>query len=244
METKELLERELKSFDLLTFAENDPLGVVMPYKWKQDIEIAALFVAAISWGRRASIIKAAKTLMETMDSPYMYIMEKRWKNMDDNHCIYRTLNGKRFKETCAILYVIYSRYPSLEDYLIRGCSCDKVKTAIFFLGDTVMSPLGTGKSYNNPAFKRVCMLFRWLVRDLETWYCWDKSELYAVMDIHVLKSARKLGLLTSRTSNWKATEELTKRFREMDSEDPLKYDFALFNLSIKGHVLEKKEKGD
>jgi hypothetical protein len=42
--------------------------------------------------------------------------------------------------------------------------------------------------------------------------------------------ARKLGLITRRQNDSKAVAELDKNLRNLDKEDPVKYDFALFGL--------------
>jgi hypothetical protein len=42
------------------------------------------------------------------------------------------------------------------------------------------------------------------------------------------------GLLLRTQSDWKAVEELDFNLRLYDSEDPVKYDFALFGLSEAG----------
>jgi uncharacterized protein (TIGR02757 family) len=52
------------------------------------------------------------------------------------------------------------------------------------------------------------------------------------LDLHVQRTANKLGLLTRTQSDWKAVEELTKNLRKYDKTDPVKYDFALFGLSV------------
>lgn len=50
------------------------------------------------------------------------------------------------------------------------------------------------------------------------------------IDLHVARVARKLGLLKRPATDWQAALELTERLREMDPDDPVKYDFALFAL--------------
>jgi uncharacterized protein (TIGR02757 family) len=52
------------------------------------------------------------------------------------------------------------------------------------------------------------------------------------LDVHTGNVARKLGLLTRTQNDWRAVEEITQRLREFDSEDPIKYDFALFGLGV------------
>jgi hypothetical protein len=44
--------------------------------------------------------------------------------------------------------------------------------------------------------------------------------------------ARKLGLITRKQTDWGTAMELTKRLREFDPVDPVKYDFALFGLGV------------
>lgn len=52
------------------------------------------------------------------------------------------------------------------------------------------------------------------------------------LDVHTCNVARKLGLLTRTQNNWQALEEITAKLREYDTEEPIKYDFALFGLGV------------
>lgn len=56
------------------------------------------------------------------------------------------------------------------------------------------------------------------------------SQLYLPLDVHTSRVARKLNLLSRKQDDWKAVIELTEKLREMDPNDPVKYDFALFGL--------------
>lgn len=234
MNIKRRLEDALQGFNLNEWAKNDPLGCVMKWEEVKDIEIAGLFIAAISWGNRKAIIKTANRLNEQFENaggPYEWLKKKVFENIDDNQCIYRTLKGEQFKESCRILADIYSNFPNLATFLSSHYPCYSTQSAVYHLADIICRPMNMGRSYRGSSMKRICMFMRWMCRDLGIWEMWwDKKSLYAIMDVHVLRQARKLGLLTIRTNNWKAVRELTKRFREMDKEDPLKYDFALFLL--------------
>jgi hypothetical protein len=42
----------------------------------------------------------------------------------------------------------------------------------------------------------------------------------------------QLGLLSRTQSDWKAVLELTENLRKLDKKDPVKYDYALFGLSV------------
>ena len=44
--------------------------------------------------------------------------------------------------------------------------------------------------------------------------------------------ARKLNILQRTQDDWQAALELTALLKELDSNDPVKYDYALFGLGV------------
>ena len=98
----------------------------------------------------------------------------------------------------------------------------------------------TKKHVANPAAgsaaKRLNMFLRWMVRpsargvDLGLWKGISPSALHIPLDVHTSNVGRKLGLLKRKSNDWKAVEELTASLRAIDSEDPVRLDFALFGL--------------
>ena len=52
------------------------------------------------------------------------------------------------------------------------------------------------------------------------------------LDVHTANVGRKLNLLQRKQNDWPAVEELTKKLRTYDAEDPVKYDFALFGIGV------------
>ena len=82
------------------------------------------------------------------------------------------------------------------------------------------------------------MFLRWMVRSKEKgvdFGLWEKigqNELYVPLDVHTGNVARNLGLLKRKQNDWKTNEELIHKLRKMDSEDPAKYDFALFGVGV------------
>jgi len=80
------------------------------------------------------------------------------------------------------------------------------------------------------------MFLRWMVRkdnkgvDFGIWESISPSILSCPLDVHSGNVARKLGLLSRKQNDAKAVAELDKVLRSFDSEDPVKYDFALFGL--------------
>ena len=78
------------------------------------------------------------------------------------------------------------------------------------------------------------MYLRWMVRhdelDMGLWSKIDKKDLLMPLDTHTFKVSQKLGLLSRKTYDMKATLELTERLKGFDLTDPIKYDFALYRL--------------
>jgi uncharacterized protein (TIGR02757 family) len=68
--------------------------------------------------------------------------------------------------------------------------------------------------------------------DFGIWKKISPSQLICPCDVHVDRVGRRLGLITRKQTDWQTAIELTERLREFDSEDPVKYDFALFGLGV------------
>ena len=88
----------------------------------------------------------------------------------------------------------------------------------------------------NSAAKRLHLYLRWMVRssqkgvDLGIWKTLSASQLSCPLDVHSGRVARSLGLIHRQQNDLKTLEELDKKLRIMDPNDPVKYDFALFGI--------------
>ena len=89
---------------------------------------------------------------------------------------------------------------------------------------------------NGSAMKKLNMYLRWMVRkspvDIGIWEFMKPSDLYIPLDVHVARISRQMGLLTRKSNDYKAVQELTRKLREFCPEDPVKYDFAMFAYGI------------
>jgi len=68
--------------------------------------------------------------------------------------------------------------------------------------------------------------------DFGLWKSISPSRLICPIDVHVARVAKKLDLLKRKQVDWLAATELTEALRKLDKDDPVKYDFALFNLGV------------
>lgn len=103
-------------------------------------------------------------------------------------------------------------------------------------------PIRTRKHISSPLQKSTCkrlnMFLRWMVRkddkgvDFGLWERIRPADLICPCDVHVDRVARKLGLISRKQTDWLTALELTAKLRELDPEDPVRYDFALFGLGV------------
>ncbi|MBL6975121.1 MAG: TIGR02757 family protein [Deltaproteobacteria bacterium] len=88
--------------------------------------------------------------------------------------------------------------------------------------------------------KRFNLFLRWMVRDdgidLGLWKGVPPSALLIPLDTHVDRIAQHLGILPRRRSGPRLAHAvaLTRALREIDPEDPARFDFALSHLGISG----------
>lgn len=68
--------------------------------------------------------------------------------------------------------------------------------------------------------------------DFGIWKSISPSRLSCPLDVHSGNVARKLNLLTRKQNDAKALLELDTNLKDLDQNDPVKYDFALFGLGV------------
>jgi uncharacterized protein (TIGR02757 family) len=246
-ELKDFLDEKVEKYNRLDFIEYDPISIPHLYTSKEDIEISGFLTATISWGNRTSILRNAKRMMVYLDnSPYDFILHHEDQDLEKiEGVIHRTFNSidlvyfikaiKHIYETKHGLEGIFNEYKT-EDSLQPAIH--KFKCLFFELPHEKRTLRHISDPYNGSAAKRINMFLRWMIRkdnkgvDFGLWKSISPSILSCPLDIHSGNVARKLELLTRKQNDSKAVSELDKILREMDNEDPVKYDFALFGLGV------------
>lgn len=231
------------------FIQSDPICIPHQFDKQADIEIAGFFSAIFSWGNRKTIISKASTLMEYMDkAPYDFILGHEEKDLEKFcHFTHRTFQYTDLLYFIAFLKHHYTKYTTLENaFLLNSEKEYNQKEALMnfhnYFFNLPFAPDRTKKHISTPlknaTCKRLNMFLRWMVRkddngvDFGIWQKIPVSQLMIPYDVHVEKTARLLGLLTRKQRDWLAVEELTHNLRKFDAHDPVKYDFALFGMSI------------
>lgn len=248
-EVKKLLDIKVDQYNQPSFIKDDPISIPHLFTKKQDIEIAGFFAAVFSWGNRTTIINKSKELMQRMDmAPYQFITQYTESDL-------KKLRGFKHRtfQFADLLYFIeflslhYHRNKSLENAFSAGISkkdttmensLNSFRICFFIYEHEKRTEKHIASPQLGSTCKRLNMFLRWMVRsdqngvDFGIWKNIHPSLLVCPVDVHVARVAKKLGLLNRKQVDWLAAIELTEALRKLDPEDPVRYDFALFNLGI------------
>lgn len=247
---KNLLNEMEQRYNCLDFIEQDPIQIPHSFDKKQNIEISGFFASIFAWGQRKTIINKTRDFLERMGSdPHDFILHHRPEDRllfsDFKHRTFQAVDAYVFLE---FLQKQYRENESLEKafstYLTPNCQ--NIEKALIGFRNDFMYNSGTLKRslkhlsgpQTGSTCKRLNMFLRWMVRtddkgvDFGIWNSISPALLCLPLDVHVERVARKLGLLERKQKDWKAVLELTNKLKVFDKEDPARYDFALFGMSV------------
>ena len=247
-ELREYLDFKSAQYENIDFITNDPIKIPHQYHRKEDIEICAFFTATIAWGNRLSIIKSGEKLMKIWgDSPYEFIRE--YNSQKNIHFIHRTFNSEDFDFFCRSLKSIYANGGLENTFSLKPdqevCLSNRIenfRAKFLLIPHEKRSEKHISNPNKNSACKRLVMFLRWMVRDSNNgvdfgiWKTVSTKELYVPLDVHTGNIARKLKLIQRKQNDWKTNEELIAKLRKFDSNDPSKYDFALFGIGVNKEI--------
>jgi len=244
---KEILDRKVEQYNTTSFIANDPVCIPHSYHSQQDKEIMGFFAAIFAWGQRKTIINKCRELSARMDeAPYEFIVGHAENDLNQLLGFkHRTFNDTDLLYCIHFMKQHYDKKETLETAFFPLADMTAEQGLIHFkeyFFSSPDAPQRTGKHIPSPlqgsACKRLNMFLRWMVRndekgvDFGLWKRISPRDLICPLDVHVERTARKLGLLKRDKPDWKAALELTAALKFMDEDDPVKYDFALFGISI------------
>lgn len=244
---KEFLDFKVKQYNRTQFIESDPISIPHRFSLKEDIEIAGFLAATIAWGNRKGIVKSGHRMMEILgNSPYDFIINHKLKDLDKlDGFVHRTFNSTDLIFFIKSLKNIYLNHSGIEKIFFDYATPESLQPAIHHFKNTFFSvphQERTTKHISDPfkgsAAKKINMYLRWMIRndncgvDFGIWKSISPSILSCPLDVHSGNVSRKLGLLRRNQNDAKAVIELDSSLRNLDKNDPVKYDFALFGLGI------------
>lgn len=248
-ELADFFNEKVTLYNHISFIESDPISIPHLFTKKQDIEIAALFAAIFAWGNRTTIINKSKELLQLMDmAPHEFIL-----GLNNNSIApfvgfkHRTFKDDDLYFFLQFLHEHYSKNDSLETAFSQWVlpTDNTIENGLigfkkyFFASEHLHR---TEKHISSPLQKSTCkrlnMFLRWMVRkdntgvDFGIWEQIKPSQLICPIDVHVARVAKHYGILERQQIDWQTATELTSYLKELDAEDPVKYDFALFGLGV------------
>ncbi len=248
---KLFLDSKVAQYNHPSFVKDDPVSIPRRFSLQQDIEIAGFFAAILAWGNRKTIINSCNLLFDLMDgAPYQFVQQHDQKDLVRfNRFVHRTFNADDLYSLLDFMQRHYARHASLETAFVQWMKPGDVTVEraldgfhAYIFSSPEEYPRRTRKHIARPSGKSTCkrlnMFLRWMVRDdtngvdFGIWKNIRMSQLVCPVDVHVERVARKLQLLRRKQRDWQAALELTQSLRELDAEDPVQYDFALFGLGV------------
>jgi uncharacterized protein (TIGR02757 family) len=237
----------------------DPVRYPRSFTRPEDCEIAGFIAAALAYGRQAHIGRSVDRVLRLLGaSPASSLMEM---DLDSAGArlegfSHRFNSGGDVVLLFAILRGLLSRFGSLNRAFLAGddpgaedvgpglsAFCEiALATDVGRLTHGGRIPPRSGVRFFFPspvdgsACKRLNMFLRWMVRrdgvDPGIWKGISPSRLIIPLDTHVARVSRELGLSLRKSPDWTMAVEVTRALRRLAPEDPVRYDFALFNWGM------------
>jgi uncharacterized protein (TIGR02757 family) len=255
IELKPVLDRINDQVEAPGYVQDDPVQFMHAFESKRDREIAGFLAGMMAWGRRDIVIRKTEQLLVRMgNTPYQYVLNYSPAGIGDfTDFRHRTYKPIDIHGLLSALQIIYRNYEDFEAFWMECYEQAKKENRHFlsvfhhrFLSLSNELTGRTRKHISNPEknspCKRLFMFLRWTIRknspvDAGIWSFIPASELMIPLDVHVARQSRRLGLLTRKSNDWKAVEELTRTFRLLSPHDPSRYDYALFGIGALGYTV-------
>ena len=265
---KILLDNFYREYDFKTRLLHDPIEFPHRYTNPGDIEIAALIASSLAYGKVDLFKPVVEKILSIMGaSPHEFLLGFRLKK--DRKLFqgikYRFNENEDLLAFMLILHKTLKSKRSLENAFMEFYLADAINVGEALAGfiefllqaDTSsvygknLRPPGLKQLFTSPvngsACKRMNLFLRWMVRDRDIdfgiWKNIPKSKLVIPLDTHIARISRCLGFTERKSQDWKTAVEITEALKRFDTEDPLKYDFALCHHGISGVCRGKSETG-
>lgn len=258
MDLKPLLDKINDEVEQPNYIQYDPVQFMHMFTDKKDIELAGFFAATMAWGRRDIVVAKVDDLLKRMNyQPFEFVMSYGQKDfLALKGFKHRTFKPIDIHGLILALQNIYKEYSDFESFWKTcrdlGFKQKRPFLAIFHERFFSMSSDLAGRTRKHVSdpekgstCKRLYMYLRWTIRknspvDLGIWNFMEPSELLIPFDVHVARQARKYGLITRRSDDWKTVNELTETLSLMNPDDPARYDYALFGIGALNYSLPRR----
>jgi uncharacterized protein (TIGR02757 family) len=248
--TKRKLEALYRKYNRREFVHPDPLELLFAYDDPADREIAALVASSLAYGRVRLILRSASLVLNALGRPARFVGRCRLASLRRSFSGFRHrfASGEHVAALLAGAGRLVKDHGSLEACFLAGFDPGHphVFPALEAFQQRLVDASGDGCGHLVPrpgggsACKRMNLMLRWLVRrdgvDPGGWDGIPPSKLIVPLDVHMHRIARGLGLTDRSAADGKAALETTAGFARFAPKDPVRYDFALTRLSMRGET--------
>ena len=267
VELKRRLDELYDSFNCIDSA-TDPVQLVRRFEHPADREVAGFCAAALAFGRVASVLQSIERLFAVMGaSPAAYIraFEPLRQARDLKPIVHRWTKGDDLIALVIILQRMLQK-GSIEAFFLEGYdprAADLSAALESFSTRAMQTDLrpaygnrtprpGVAYFFSRPscggACKRLNLFLRWMIRrdavDFGIWKGVPAAKLVVPLDTHVIRVGRCLRLTRYASPGWKMAADITASLRELDPDDPVKYDFSLCHLGMADQCGFNRAQGD
>ncbi len=245
--TKKKLDRLYDFYNHREFVHPDPLEFLYAYPDPLQTELVGLIASSLAYGRVSQILKSVSFILGKMNpSPRSFLLNSSLKDLLDCFSGFRhrfttgeemahmLLAAKHVIEQHGSLYACFMAGYNNDETLLPALSAfvNELKNAAAITKNSLLPSPDTGS-----ACKRLNLFLRWMVRkdrvDPGAWRGIPRSGLIIPLDVHMHKVGVELGMTCRKNADILTAIEITRAFRKIAPEDPVRYDFALTRLGIR-----------
>ena len=260
------LEALLAQTDAAARVRGDPVELPHRYPDPEDVEVAALLSAALAYGR-VDLFKPRLTALLDALGPRP---AQTARNATPVELLRRTAGfSYRMTDGRDVACLLYGAGAVLREHGSLGAAFTteyqkhgNLRGALGGFVDALCAPDFTPLTGQRAptrrlkhllphpgrgsACKRLNLFLRWMVRgpdgvDFGLWGEIPRAALVVPLDTHVHRIGRFIGLTRRKDLSWRTAEDVTRRLRQLDAADPVRYDFALSHLGISGTCAARKD---
>lgn len=245
--TKQQLIAYANRYETVAFREGDPSWFMHQVEGAANQETMAFIASALSYGSRRQFLPKIQALLDAAEGePFEWVAGGAFEAIvpDDDRCFYRLYTNHTMHTFLQALREMVLAYGSLGEFASHA-----VETGERGQGEALRVLMALANYFKSRGLtgivpqpvsslcKRPCMFLRWMVRsgspvDLGIWADRiNKASLYIPLDTHVAQTARRLGLVQTKTDTWATTVTLTQAMAEAFPGDPARGDYALYGAN-------------
>ena len=242
------LEQLYHRYNSRQWVHPDPLEYLYDYPDLKDRETVGIIASSLAYGRVAQILKSVSYILKKLGpSPHTFLESSSIRSLHKIFCDFK----HRFSTGEEVALMLMGIKRVIKQYGSLGaCFSDKFKESdetvlpglTSFVDELTYPFKGRTNSLiplpqKGSACKKLNLFLRWMVRDDRVdpggWHKIPPSKLIIPLDTHMHRISLLLNLTDRKNANMRTALEITRAFRKIVPDDPIRYDFALTRLGIR-----------